>query len=142
MCFEKIRDDYSKSVTDIYRYIFMTFYLWIKKDFSSQSALLCLLEKWEFAFHNKYLAEGILMDLSKVSHTRNKELLITKLHTYNHNKISLKLLLSYLTTSLWGWKKNNIPFSCWREIIKGITQGSALRPIIFNIFLSNLFFLC
>ena len=82
------------------------------------------------------------MDLSKVSHTRNKELLITKLHTYNHNKISLKLLLSYLTTSLWGWKKNNIPFSSWREIIKGITQGSALRPIIFNIFLSNLFFLC
>ena len=50
--------------------------MWIQKDFSAQTTLIYLIEKWEFMLFNKgYIdAIAILMDLSKVFDTINHEL--------------------------------------------------------------------
>ena len=68
-----------------------------RKGFSTQYALLSLLEKWKKTIDNKGFAEEVLMDLSMAFDTLNHELLIAKLHAYGFGKESLMLLLSYLS---------------------------------------------
>ena len=67
----------------------------ISKIFSTQLALISLIEKWKKASDHKDFGGAVLMDLFKVFDTVNRDLLIAKLHAYSFDKNSLKLLLSF-----------------------------------------------
>ena len=62
----------------------------------------------------------------------------TKLHAYGCDLPSLKLLNCYLRNRRQRIKINSF-YSSWAKILFGVPQGSILGPILFNIFLSNLF---
>ena len=118
---------------------FLSPYLYgYKKGFSTQYALLSLLEKWKKTIDNKGFAGGVLMDLSKAFDTLNHELLIAKLHAYGFGKESLMLLLSYLSNR-WQRSKINTSLSSWMELLQGVPQGSVLGPLLFNIYSKGIY---
>ena len=79
----------------------------------------------------------MLMNLSKAF---NHDFLIAKLHAYGFSNDSLNLLYSYLNNR-WHRTKIDLKFSSRKELSQGIPQGSVLRPLIFVIYLNDLFFL-
>ena len=53
-----------------------------RKGFSTQEALLSLIEKWKNVLDKKGYGGAMLIDLSKVFDALNHNLLIAKLHAY------------------------------------------------------------
>ena len=87
-----------------------------RKRFSTQQALISLLEKWKIVLDKKGYNGAILMVLSKAFDTLNYDLLIAKLHPYGFSEESLKLTKSSQTNRLQR-KVVNISFSSWSELL-------------------------
>ena len=63
---------------------------------------------------------------------------VAKLHAYGIQKESLNFLFSYLKNRKQRVRLNNT-YSEWIDILFGVPQGSRLGPLLFNIFLCDLF---
>ena len=85
---------------------FLTPYLCCYRiGFSTQQALLSLIEKWKIVLDSKGYSGALPMDLSK------------------------------------NGSINGLSFSSWLELILGVSQNSVLGPILFNVYISALFYL-
>ena len=80
----------------------------------------------------------IYLDLSKVFDSLNHELLIAKLRCYWLDQNAIEFFKSYLTNRYQYCKMNNT-LGDWRKIIAGVPQGSIVGPLLFNIFLNDIF---
>ena len=98
-----------------------------------------MIEKWKRAVNNGKAFALLLTDLSKTSDCLSHELLLAKLHAYGFSFAALRLIHSYLTNRKQRTKVNS-SYSSWEEILFGVPQGSILRPLLFNIFLCDMFF--
>ena len=110
-----------------------------RKNVSCQNVLLRLIEQWSECLDNNKLVGAVLMDLSKAFDCLPHDLLTAKLEAYGFHRNTLKLFHSHLKDCKQVVKVKGF-VGILKEIISGVLQGSILGPILFNIFINDLFY--
>ena len=109
-----------------------------RKGYSTQSLLLRIVEDAKHHIDKGELVGLLMMDLSKAFDCLPHKLTIAKLKAYGLSGQACLLLASYLSNRKQRVKIGDVK-SEWVSINKGVPQGSNLGPLIFNIFINDIF---
>ena len=112
--------------------------MWLQKSFQ---CLIGMIEKAKSIMNKGGHFSALLTDLSKAFDCLPHDLLITKLYAYRFKNDALYLIFNYLNNRKQRVKINS-SFSSFQNIISGVPQGSLLGPLLFNIFLNDIFLFC
>ena len=108
------------------------------KGYSTQYALIKLLQKWQRCLDE---SDGIvgtpLLELSKAYDCVNHDLITAMLEAYGVGENSLRLIQSYLAQRQQSVQVGSSIIE-WLQIIFGVPQVSISGPIFFSVFINDL----
>ena len=91
-----------------------------------------------YKIFNGNVFAALLTDLSKAFDCISHDLMIAKLDAYNLDLNTIRYVADYLSSRKQKVKING-KYSEWSDLLTGVPQGSILGPLLFNIYICDIF---
>ena len=127
-------------LSDYVENIFNVILCGFRKAHSTQHAWFKLLQSWQKELDEKCMVAIVWMDLSKPYDCIPHDLLIAKFSAYDIYSVGLLLISDYLSCRNQRTKIGS-SYSFWHVIIREVSQGSLLGPLVFNMFINGFVFI-
>ena len=127
-----------KPISNYFEKIFSKFQCAFRQVLNAQYCLISMIEKWKKSVDKGKTFAALLTDLSKAFDCLPHDLIVAKLDANGFSLSAAGLMQSYLCNKKQRTKINTA-YSSREETFFDVPQGFILGPLLFNIFICDLF---